>query len=188
MGIEGTIEPNSLQINADDLLAGPKTITVTEVIISDDKQQPVSIRFHGDNGKPYKPCKSMRRVLVRAWGSEKSYPGRKMSLFCDPNVTFGADKVGGIRISHLSHIDEPLDIPLTVTRGRRKPYHVGVIADDGEVLTRLRAEFHEFAETLSEEDRIKAFNYLKENNTISGYTTAIKRARQIIEKSPERRA
>jgi hypothetical protein len=33
-------------------------------------EQPVSIHFEGDDGKPFKPCKTCRRLLVHCWGAE----------------------------------------------------------------------------------------------------------------------
>src|SRR4051812_13383835 len=101
-----TIAPRSDQMNADDMLAGPRTITITDVRGSDSPEQPVSVHFEGDDGKPYKPCKSMRRVMVHCWGPDgNTYAGRRLTLYCDQNVQFGGIKVGGIRISHMSHID-----------------------------------------------------------------------------------
>lgn len=119
-----TIEPKSDQLNADDLIVGPKTLTVSGVkLLSGD--QPVSIHYEGDNGKPFKPCKSMRRVLVSIWGSDgNNYVGRQMTVYCDPDVTFGKNKVGGIRISHMSHIEHSVTMALTASRARRKPYTV----------------------------------------------------------------
>lgn len=124
-----TVEPKSNQLNADDLIGTTKTITVTAVK-SGDSDQPVSVHYEGDNGKPYKPCKSMRRVLIYAWGDDgREWTGRSMTLYCDPEVKFGGVKVGGIRISHMSHIDKPIDLSLTVTRAKRQPYHVKPLAD-----------------------------------------------------------
>jgi hypothetical protein len=126
-----TIAPKSDQLNADDLIAGPRTITITGVRGSDNPDQPVSVFFEGDDGKPYKPCKSMRRVMVHCWGAEaREYVGRRATLYCDPNVVFGGVKVGGIRISHMSHIDRPKVIPLTVTKAKRTPYEVKPLAAD----------------------------------------------------------
>ncbi len=120
-----TIDPKSDQINADDLIAGPRTITVTRVVGNSDKDQPVSIFFEGDKGKPYKPCKSMRRVLVHLWGNDGgTYAGRSMTLVRDPKVKFGGIEVGGVRISHMSHIDTDTQLMLTSTRGKRDPYSV----------------------------------------------------------------
>lgn len=119
-----TIIPKSDQLNADDLIAGPITITITEVR-GVDGDQPIAIHFEGDNRKPYKPCKSMRRVMVHAWKSDgNAYVGHRMTLYSDPDVAFGGIKVGGIRISHMSHIDHEMVVPLTVTRGKRSPYTV----------------------------------------------------------------
>lgn len=120
-----TVAPKSDQINADDLLAGPITITVERVTGNDNVDQPVNISFTGDNGKPFRPCKSMRRVLIAAWGADASkYVGRSMTLFCDQEVAFGGMKVGGIRISHLSDISQEMTIALTATRAKKKPYTI----------------------------------------------------------------
>jgi hypothetical protein len=68
MNLAETIIPKSDQLNADDLITGTITVKITAVKGSNEPQQPVSIHYEGDNGKPYKPCKSMRRILVSAWG------------------------------------------------------------------------------------------------------------------------
>lgn len=128
MNIAETIAPKSDQLNADDLISGPITIKVTAIKGSNEPQQPVSIHYEGDNGKPYKPCKSMRRVLVSSWGANGAdYVGRSMTLYRDDSVMFGGIAVGGIRISHLSHIEKDLTLALTVSRASRKPYTVKVL-------------------------------------------------------------
>ncbi|MFW6024063.1 MAG: hypothetical protein ACOC8P_00410 [Dichotomicrobium sp.] len=120
-----TIEPKSDQLNADDLLDTTKDVTITDVKLHDSQDQPVSIHYEGDDGRPYKPCKSMRRVLIAAWGSQaEQWIGRSMRLYADPEVKFGGKKVGGIRISHLTNIDGPKSFMLTVTRARRSEYRV----------------------------------------------------------------
>lgn len=126
--ISGTVAPKSDQLNADDLIAGPRTITVTSVkLVAED--QPVAIHFSGDEGKAYKPCKSMRRVLVRAWGADASkYVGRIMTLYLDESVRFGGAAVGGIRISHMSDISGPLTMALTATRAVKKAFTVKPIS------------------------------------------------------------
>ena len=118
-----TILAKSDQMNADDL-AVPITIKVTGVRVTDG-DQPTSISFEGDNGKPYKPCKSMRRVLVRAWGADsKEYVGRSIALYNEPTVKWGGQEVGGIRIRAVSHIERDFAMPLTITRGQKKPFAV----------------------------------------------------------------
>jgi hypothetical protein len=124
MDLTSTLAPKSNQLNTDDLITGPRTITVTAVKAGNN-EQPVAVHFEGDDGKPWYPCKSMRRVLVAAWGADASqYVGRGITLFRDPEVQYGGIKVGGIRVSHLSGLDGPLSIALTVTRQKRSPYRV----------------------------------------------------------------
>lgn len=124
------ITPRSDQLNADDLLCGPITIKITEVSIKAGQEQPVSLSYENDNGKPYKPCKSMCRVLVAAWGPDASkYKGRSLTLYCDPKVRWGGMEVGGLRISHMSHIDAAMTMALTVTRANKKPFTVKPIVN-----------------------------------------------------------
>jgi hypothetical protein len=119
-----TIIPKSDQLNADDLIAGPITVKITKVTIASG-EQPISIHFEGDNGKPYKACKSMCRVMVTTWGADsKKYVGRSMTLYRDPTVKWAGMEVGGIRISHMSDIDNNITMALTATKGSRKPYTV----------------------------------------------------------------
>jgi len=122
--------PKSIQMNSDDLIGGPRTITITSVSIAAGEEQPVSFRFDGDNNKPFMPCKSMRRVVVLMWGGDtKAYPGRSMTLYRDPEVTWAGMKVGGIRISHMSHIDEDTTLVLTATKKTRAPFRVKVLRE-----------------------------------------------------------
>lgn len=117
LNVSDTIVPKSDQLNADDLITGPVTVQVTGVKRG-DKEQPIAIEIAGH--RPYKPCKSMRRVLIYAWTEDASkWIGKRMTLYRDPEVLWAGVKVGGIRISHLSGIDKPLDISLTVTRGKK---------------------------------------------------------------------
>jgi hypothetical protein len=119
--LRDTIIPKSDQLNAEQLLGGPITITVTDVKRGGGEEQPVVIHYEGEGGRPYKPCKSMRKVLVFAWGSDgREWIGRSMTIFNRPDVKFGGEEVGGIRISHLSHIKADIAIALTSTRGRKE--------------------------------------------------------------------
>lgn len=120
-----TIIPKSDQLNADDLISGDITVTITDVKKMSSPDQPIAIHFQGDNGKPYKPCKSMRRVLVRVWGKDGStYHGKSMTLFRDDSVKWGGQNVGGIRISHMTDIEKPLTFALTESRSVRKSFTV----------------------------------------------------------------
>lgn len=119
-------KPKSDQMNSDDLIGGPRTIKITKVVIKDTPQQPISVFFDGDEGKPFKPCTTMGRVMMEVWESNesKTYVGKSMTLFRDPEAVYGGAKVGGVRISHMSHIEKPVTVLVTVSRGQKKPYTV----------------------------------------------------------------
>jgi hypothetical protein len=122
--LRGTIKPKSDQLNADDLIGGPVTIRITGVAVGEG-EQPVSISFDGDGGKPFKPGKSMRRVLVNLWGPDgAAYIGRSLTIYRDEQVVFGGVEVGGIRISHMSHLQRETTMALTATKAKRKPFTV----------------------------------------------------------------
>ena len=122
-----TIKPKSDQLNADDLLTGPMIVKITD-IKSGPNDQPVHLHIEGQ--QPYKPCKTMRRVLISAWGSDgKEWIGKSMKLYCDPTVKFGGVALGGIRISHLSDIQGTMNLMLTATRGRKSQVVVKPLAE-----------------------------------------------------------
>lgn len=127
-----TIVPKSDQMNADDLIAGPITVKISKVSAdTGSAEQPILVHYEGDGGKPYKPCKSMRRVMVAIWGSDGSqYAGRSMRLYRDPSVKWGGMEVGGIRISHMSHMETPITMALTATKQSRKPFTVQPLVID----------------------------------------------------------
>lgn len=131
-----TIEPDSSQINADDLLMDTKIITITGLEKGTD-QQPINIYYENDGGKAYRPSKGMRRVIAYAWGGEpedvEKYIGRSLKLYRDPKVKFGKDEVGGVRIMEMSHIKperlngDTMTMALMITRGVRRPFTVRVM-------------------------------------------------------------
>lgn len=118
--ISQTLVPKSDQLNSDQLLTGPLTIIVTRVTVGMGDDQPVSIYYDGDKGRPYKPCKTARKLLSYAWGNNAAeWIGRAMTLYHDPDVKFGGELVGGIRISHLSDIERDIRLSLNTTRGKK---------------------------------------------------------------------
>lgn len=120
-----TIVPKSDQLNAEQLLGGPMTVTVTEVRTSTSEEQPVIVHYEGENGRPYKPCKTMRKLLIFAWGEDgRQWVGRSMTLYNDASVRFGGMDVGGIRISHLTDIDREIKVSLTATKGKKALHSV----------------------------------------------------------------
>lgn len=178
MDMSKTITPKSDQLNFDDFIGNESiTIKVTKVNVATG-DQPVSIHFENDNGKPYKPCKSMRRALVFAWGNDsKNYIGRSMTLFGDTKVKWAGAEVGGIRISHLSDIKENLTLALTASKGNRKPYiikplHVDLELQDlmqkgKESASKGMEEYTIWGKALTPEQKEKVKNYLGTWTTIA---------------------
>ncbi len=141
--LAGTLTPKSDQLNADDLISGPITVTIEGVIKRDVKDQPVEMRLAGID-RPYKPCLTMRRMMHIVWGtlSPAKVIGRKLTLVNDPSVVWGGKAVGGIRIHAMSHIESSVTMAMTVTRGNRKPFTVyPIVIQEPSFLEKWRDEF-----------------------------------------------
>jgi hypothetical protein len=126
------IEPKSDQMNAEDLLGGPRTFTITRVVVRDSPEQPISVWLaEFPQARPWKPAKTMSKLMALAWSPESdAWIGNRVTLYCDPDVKFGPAVMGGIRISHMSGIGrKPLTANLATTRGRRAPWTVEPIPD-----------------------------------------------------------
>ncbi len=119
-------KPKSDQLNAEDLLCGPRTIRINRTVEKDDPKQTLWIYFEGDEGRPYKPCLIMRRAMAFIWGNPDSsqLAGRSLTLFNDPTVRFGGETPGGIRISHASGLAKTMQFMLTISKGKKVLYTV----------------------------------------------------------------
>lgn len=118
--ISHTLQAKSDQINASDLVGSPQLITITAVR-EGDKEQPIVIDTQENPGRAFKPAKAVRRILAELWGTDASqWIGRQAVIFNDPSVTWAGETVGGVRISHLSHIDGPKQVQVRVARSKRQ--------------------------------------------------------------------
>ncbi len=198
------IAPKSDQLNSDDLIGGPRTITVTRVTGNEgNAEQPVNIYYAEDEAHPFRPCKSMRRVMVKVWGANAAeYAGRSMTLYRDPKVKWGGMEVGGIRISHMTGLDKPETMALTETRSARKPYTVQPLKAPAPATTKARQTPEEWADgqvfllesakDIATFDRIvasgeKAMDKLKEQRAdlFDRVCDAQFKARQRVQAAPE---
>jgi hypothetical protein len=128
VNIEDTIIPKSDQLDAIELVSGPRIFTIEGVTRGSD-EQPVNLALEGFP-RVWRPGKSMRRVLVACWGPDASkYVGRRVELYCDPDVKFGGIATGGTRISRLSHIDKPKSVALLIARGKSAVFTVNPLPD-----------------------------------------------------------
>ncbi|WP_052314099.1 hypothetical protein [Nocardia thailandica] len=175
MDISDAAAPKSDQINADDLMSGPRVVTIVETRRGNAEQPVEIVTAEFGPGRPYRPGKSMIRVLINAWGADaKAYTGRRLKIYRDPEIRFGPEKVGGIRISHMSDIPRKLTLALTVTRGQRKPYVVEplpagpplITAEQAEEIAAdiERAETHEALDTIVA--LLKTFNLGQHRNRL----------------------
>lgn len=142
MDLTESIQPRSDQVNADDLIAGPITYTVREVV-GGKAEQPFDFLLV-ETDRAYRPSKTMRRVIVAAWGPKAgAYAGRRLTLYREPSIKFGGQTVGGIRISHMSHIEKRVEVMLQVTRGKREKFIVEPLPEPtaAEKLASLREEW-----------------------------------------------
>lgn len=118
MDVTKAIEAKSDQLNAADLLE-PRTIKITNVTVKSG-DQPISVFFEGDDGKPWKTSKTAARCLAMIWGPNASqWIGMSCTIYNDPTVQWGGANVGGIRVSHMEGIDKPVTLMLTKTRGKK---------------------------------------------------------------------
>jgi hypothetical protein len=134
MSLRDTIVPKSDQLNYDDVMTAPMTARVTGMAAG-SAEQPVVVKVadatSGAALRDFKPCKSMRRVLIAAWGDKgRDWMGKRMTLYGEPEVKFGGVSVGGIRISHVSGIDAALTVKLTTTRSKRTDFTVKPLPEE----------------------------------------------------------
>lgn len=123
-----TAEPRSDQWNADDFVQGARTFTIVEVKPGAAEQK-YDIVLEGSD-RVWRPPLTVLRLLLAAWGDEAGeWVGRRATLYRDEAIRFGPNEVGGIRVSHLSHIDKPLRESLSDKRGSRKVYTVQPLAE-----------------------------------------------------------
>jgi hypothetical protein len=130
MDISHTLAPTSDQLDAVDLLGGPRVFTI-ERVSEGSSEQPVQVHL-AEFPRPWRPGKSMRRVLAAAWGTNtKTWIGKRVTLYCDPDVKFGGEAVGGTRISHMSDLPggKALRVPLLAGRGKSQVWTVQPLAD-----------------------------------------------------------
>lgn len=116
MDITAALAPNSDQLDAVELVT-PRTFTIdTGSGLGTREGKAVAEIRLVDFPRVWRPSKGMLDVLAKCWGTDaRAWAGRRVTLYCDPEVTFGKEKPGGVRISHLSHIDKARDVTI---RGR----------------------------------------------------------------------
>jgi hypothetical protein len=128
-----TIEKKTDQLNYEDFLGGITRMVTIAGVKAGTREQQYDVAIEGDP-RAWRPAVTVLKLLVEAWGDDaKEWVGRRAVLYGDPDIKFGSDKVGGIRVSHVSHIDGPVTANLTVTRGKRARHTVQPLTADAQV-------------------------------------------------------
>ena len=125
--ISNTIQAKSDQLNADDLISAPRTIKITSVT-KGTPDSPVFINYEGGTGRPFKPCKTVRRILSLGWGvMANEWTGKSVTLYNDPSVIYAGKAIGGIRIKAMSDIPKRIVVSLSTTRGKKTEHKIDVL-------------------------------------------------------------
>lgn len=127
LDVSAALVAKSDQLNAADLTGGPIVVRIEHVRAgtgqADPEKQPYELVISG-GWKPWRPCKSMFRLLAALWGKNaRKWEGHTIRLYNDPEVTFGKDETGGIRISG-ADIARPFTATLPSRRGQYKRFTV----------------------------------------------------------------
>lgn len=117
----GTTQAKSDQVNACDLLGGPLVSQITAIEMTGSADQPVSI-YIDSHKQPWKPSKTFRRVLAAAWSDvpPSEWVGRYAVIYCDPTIKWAGEAVGGVAISHLSHIARSIPVQVNAAKNKKK--------------------------------------------------------------------
>lgn len=125
--LQRATQAKSDQLNSCDLLGGAIVAKIVDVKAG-NSDQPVIIVIDSWP-QPWKPSKTALRVLCACWGGDPSvWIGRYAVLYNEESVQWGGVAVGGIRCSHLSHIDKKKVIMVNEKRGKKgaqtvEPYY-----------------------------------------------------------------
>jgi hypothetical protein len=124
--VRATLEAKSDQLNATDIMGIDLVIRIRNVVVGSNKEQPVAVYFEGDNNRPWKPSKGMRRVIAAGWGWESdNWIGKSVKLHFDASVKYAGKEVGGIRIKAMSDIDKRgIVVVEAINRQQRVPLHI----------------------------------------------------------------
>lgn len=119
------------QINAIDLVSGPRIAKITEVKLFSETEQPVHVVLDGDSKRPWKCSKTSVRTLAALYGNDASqWIGKHIEIYCDETVLWGGQAVGGIRQSKAEGIKSPKKLMLTKSRTKKETTVINPLTED----------------------------------------------------------
>ena len=117
------------QMNAADIIGEGQTFTITNVTPG-NADQPWNYHL-AEFPQPFKPSKTVLRIFKALWGSNAEvHIGRRLTLYCDPTVRWAGEEVGGIRVSHMSHISKPAVLKLPVSKTKKVAVTIQPLPDE----------------------------------------------------------
>ncbi len=124
-----TVKKNTDQLNYEDFLGGAiRDVTIADVKVG-AKEAQYDIAIEGDD-RYWRPPATVLKLLQLAYGNEAAnWIGKTARLYGDPTVKMKGRMVGGIRVSHLSHLAAPLRADLTITRGQTGEFTIDPLPD-----------------------------------------------------------
>lgn len=116
--ISHTLIAKSDQLNAVDIIGTEKLLKITKVDVKQSGDQPVTVHYEGENGRPWKPALTSRRILASLWGGDSSkWIGHTVAVHCDATVVYAGEEVGGVRPHAATGIESTQVIKLKEKRG-----------------------------------------------------------------------
>lgn len=148
MDISMALVAKSDQLNASDLTGSP-IVAAIKAVRKGDAAKPVIVDLEGMDGRPWKPSKGMLRVVANGWGTESDvWVGRSVKLVNNPEVIYAGEKVGGVEVIAMSHLDAPFTIPVRISQKKVKQHSVAVLAEP--VTEPWRAQWQAISNALTE--------------------------------------
>lgn len=129
MNIREFVKIKSDRLNYEDFIMGPQDFTIARLGKKIDQGNPrLLMFFEGREETPYWASKGMLKCLsnVDGWGESEfsEWVGRKVRLFGEPTVVYAGKEMGGIQISHISHIEKEFTTKITLRRGLRVDFTI----------------------------------------------------------------
>jgi hypothetical protein len=133
MNIREFVTIKSDRLNYENFIMGAKEFTISKLAKKTDQGKArLLIYFEGHEATPYWPSLGMIKCLSspEGWGDAPfaDWIGRRMTLFGEPTVVYAGKEIGGIQISHISHIKGEYSTKITLRRGMRIDFTIEPLA------------------------------------------------------------
>lgn len=129
LDITPLIAAKSDELCGDDLMVGERVLIITAVDGDGEDSKKLRLHYSGGDGKPWRPCKGMLRVIGSVWGPyANDWIGRSIKVFRYPEATYGGKKVGGVRIKGMSNIAAPFSVAVKESRTLMREYKIELLA------------------------------------------------------------